>query len=466
VAAQLGREPSIPFTVVARCSPGHPLVILNRPVDERGNPFPTLYWLTCPDAVKAVARLESEGWIKRLDQEVELDPDLRAALRRAHDDYAGERGLRHPGAEAWGGVAGAARGVKCLHAHYAYHLAGGNDPIGAWVADRLAEEEPIHYEKPSRRVAAIDLGTNSVRLLVARFAQGEDELYELARDMVITRIGQGVDRTERIAPDALRRTLRVIETYSRRARALGAERIHLAATSAVRDASNREQLAREVERVTGEPMEVLSGEDEARISFLGAIRGLEEPGPYLVLDIGGGSTEFVVGDREPEDALSTRLGSVRLTERFVRGDPPSYDELDAVEGAIADVLAGVEDRIPIRKAATFVAVAGTATTVQAIALALPEYDPDRIHRTFLSRTNAERVFQLLADMTTAERRELPVMAPGREDVIPAGAAILVSVMRRWGFERSLVSETDILDGLAWRMVEGGDREQPSGPPRG
>jgi exopolyphosphatase / guanosine-5'-triphosphate,3'-diphosphate pyrophosphatase len=453
VAAQLGREPLIPFVVVARCNVGHPLVIRNRPVDADGNPFPTLFWLTCQDTVRAVSRLESEGWIKRLDRQAEVDPDVRTALRRGHEEYARWRGTLHPGAEGWGGVGGAARGVKCLHAHYAFHLAGGPDPIGSWVRERLAEGDPVHYEKPARRVAAVDLGTNSIRLLVARFPEGERDLQELARDMVITRIGQGVDRTGKLAPDALRRTLAVLERYTRQARALGAQRIHLCATSAVRDASNREELSEAVMQLTGEPMEILSGREEATVSFLGATRGLEARSPFLVLDIGGGSTEFVLGDRQPTAALSTRMGSVRMTERFVSSDPPSYDELATIDRAISHVLSKVEDRLPVHDARTLVAVAGTSTTVQAIALGLPEYDPEALHRTVLPRDDAERVFRLLADMTTEERRALPVMAPGREDVIPVGAAILVGVMRRWGFLEALVSETDILDGIAYRMVE-------------
>jgi exopolyphosphatase/guanosine-5'-triphosphate,3'-diphosphate pyrophosphatase len=452
VAAQLGREPLIPFTVVARCGPGHPLVIRNRPTDAQGNPFPTLYWLTCPETVKAVARLESDGWIKRLDDQAEVDPDLRTALRRAHEEYAAERGELHPEAEGWGGIGGARRGVKCLHAHYAYHLAGGEDPIGAWVAGRL-EGEQVHYEKPARRVAAIDLGTNSIRLLVARLAEGEDDLSDLARDMVITRIGASVDRTGRMAPQSLRRTIRVLERYCRRARALQAERIHLAATSAVRDASNRGELAEAVERLTGEPMEVLSGREEAALSFLGGTRGLDAEPPHLVVDIGGGSTEFALGTGEPSSSVSAQIGSVRLTERYVHTDPPSYKELERLELAVTSVLSQVEDRIPVGDARTLVAVAGTATTVQAIALSLPEYDPERLHRSVLSRDDAERVFRLLADMTTEERRQIPVMAPGREDVIPAGATILVAVMRRWGFAEAVVSETDLLDGVAYRMVD-------------
>jgi exopolyphosphatase/guanosine-5'-triphosphate,3'-diphosphate pyrophosphatase len=453
VAAQLGREPLIPFTVVARCGPGHPQVIRNRPIDVAGNPFPTLYWLSCPDIAKAVSRLESEGWIRLLGEEAAVSPELRTRLRRAHEEYARERGRLHPGAEAWGGVGGTAQGLKCLHAHYAYHLAGGEDPIGEWVAQRLLEQEPIHYEKPARRVAAVDLGTNSIRLLVARFAEGESQLGQLARDTVITRIGQGVDKSGQLAPEALRRTIRVLGRFCRRARALGAERIHLAATSAVRDASNRDELAQAVEQLTGEPMEVLTGEAEAALAFLGATISLDHPAPYLVMDIGGGSTEFVMGDREPSGAVSAQIGSVRLTERYVHTDPTTFEELDKLELAVTSVLHQVEDRIPVHDAVTLIGVAGTCTTLQAIALGLPEYDPEAIHRSVLSRGDAESVFRLLADMTTEERRQIAVMPPGREDVIVAGAAILVTAMRRWGFSEALISETDMLDGIAYRMVE-------------
>ncbi|HEV8420176.1 MAG TPA: DUF501 domain-containing protein [Actinomycetota bacterium] len=438
---------------MARCGPGHPLVIRNRPTDLDGNPFPTLYWLTCPDVAKAVSRLESEGWIRLLGEEADVSPELRTRLRRAHEEYARERGRLHPGAEAWGGVGGTAQGLKCLHAHYAYHLAGGDDPIGEWVAQRLLEREPIHYEKPARRVAAVDLGTNSIRLLVARFAEGEAQLNQLARDTVITRIGQGVDKTGQLAPEALRRTIRVLARFCRRARALGAERIHLAATSAVRDASNRDDLAHAVEQLTGEPMEVLTGEAEAALAFLGATRSLDDPAPYLVVDIGGGSTEFVMGDREPSESVSAQIGSVRLTERYVLTDPPTFEELEKLELAVTSVLHQVEDRIPVHDAVTLIGVAGTCTTIQAVALGLPEYDPEAIHRSVLSRDDAESVFRLLADMTTEERRQIPVMPPGREDVIVAGAAILVTAMRRWGFSQALISENDMLDGIAYRMVE-------------
>jgi len=454
VREQIGREPTAPFTVVARCPGRHPLVIRNEPVDANGDPFPTLFWLTCPVAVKAVSRLESGGAIAEFNRRAESDEAFASALAAAHEGYARERSRGFPQALAWGGVGGTRTGVKCLHSHYANRLAGGDDPVGAWVAERI---EPVHAEEDPGRVAAIDLGTNSIRLLVASAGEG-GALDEFARDMVITRIGQDTDRTGRIDPEALARTVVVLERYCRRARALHAERIRVAATSAVREASNREDLERTVRENAGSDLEVISGEEEAALSFLGATpgldsaRGLDAPSPYLVLDIGGGSAEFAFGTLEPETLISTRLGSVRLTERFIRSDPPTPEELGAVREETARILAEVELASPAGGASTFVAVAGTATTVQAISLGLDHYDPERIHRTWLSRAGAERVLADLAAKTNPERAALPVMAPGRADVIVTGTLVLVEVLRRFGFERVLVSETDILDGLALEML--------------
>jgi exopolyphosphatase / guanosine-5'-triphosphate,3'-diphosphate pyrophosphatase len=452
VAEQLGREPTVPFTVVSRCPGGHPLVTRNRPVDADGTPFPTLFWLTCPKAVRAVSRLESAGAIAELNERIGTDAGLASAVERAHTEYARERARDDPRAEAFGGVGGTRTGLKCLHAHYANHLAGGDDPVGRWTAERV---EPIHPERPGR-VAAIDQGTNSIRLLMAEPAlPGGYE--ELGRDMVITRLGKGVDRTGRIAAESLARTAAVFETYVRRARALHAERIRVGATAVLRDASNGSDYERLVERA-GADLEILSGEREAELSFLGATNRLDEADvqaspPYLVLDIGGGSTEFVLGSERPATAISTQMGSVRLTERFVEHDPPEDDELSAMRAHVGAVLDRVEEAVPVSEARTLVAVAGTSTTVQAIALGLEFYDPERIHRTELTRADAERVLARLSAMTTPERSALGVMAPGRGDVIVGGALILVEVMRRFGFERAIVSETDILDGLVLEMLE-------------
>ncbi len=452
VRAQLGREPTTPFTVVARCHGGHPLAIRNEPFDADGKPFPTLFWLSCPAAVKAVSRLESDGAIAEFNERAESDASFASALEAAHREYAQERARGFPPAREHGGVGGTQKGVKCLHAHYANHIGGGDDVVGGWVAERV---EPVHDEERPGRVAAIDLGTNSVRLLVASAAEG-GALEEFARDMVITRIGQGVDETGRIDPSALERTVAVLTRYCRRARALHAERIRVSATSAVRDASNREELERSVREHSGEELRVIDGELEAELSFVGSTRGLDPalaPPPFLVIDIGGGSTEFVVGTGGPEGAISTQMGSVRLTERFVSHDPPLGGELDAMRRKVTSTLVDVERAVPVKEARTLIAVAGTATTLQGISLGLGRYDPDATHRTWLSLAEAERILARLVSMTTPERSALPVMAPGRGDVIVAGAIVLVEALRRFGFERTLVSETDILDGLAFELLE-------------
>ena len=446
VAAQLGRVPFTEFAVVARCPGGHPLVIRNHPIDHDGKPFPTLYWLTCPDAVKAVSRVESGGWIKRLTERAEADEAFGEALEAAHLEYGEERGRIVPQAKTWGGVGGSRGGVKCLHAHYANHVAGGADPVGAWVAHRV---EPVHEVTPER-VAAVDMGTNSIRLLVAEAADGD--LTDAARDMVITRLGEGVDRTGRLKPEALARTMDVLARYVRRSRALGAERIRVSATSAVRDAASRDALFKAVSAVAGVSPAVLSGEREAELSFLGATEMLDHPSPFLVFDIGGGSTELVLGSSRPEVSMSVDIGSVRITERVGPADPPTAGDLDAMRGLAVEGLAIAERSVPSGNAATLVGVAGTTTTVQALALGLRRYDPEAIHRTVLARADAEKVSEELSRMTVAQRAALPVMAPGRADVIVAGSVILLEILHRWDFDRCLVSERDILDGLVIEMV--------------
>jgi exopolyphosphatase / guanosine-5'-triphosphate,3'-diphosphate pyrophosphatase len=430
---------------VARCGPAHPLVIQNHPVDAAGDPFPTLYWLTCPAAVRAVSRLEADGWIRRLEQRTKEDAGFGEDLDAAHRSYAAERARLAPEAGGWGGVGGSRTGLKCLHAHYAHHLAGGPDPVGAWVAERV---EPVHAGQ-RRRVAAVDMGTNSIRLLVAE--ERGREVAELARYLVITRLGEGVDRTGRLDPRALRRTTDVLERYARRARALGAERIRVGATSAVRDAGDRRLFEAAFSRIIGQAPEVLSGEEEARVSFLGATTDLEAERPTLVFDIGGGSTELILGGEEVDAAASVDVGSVRITERVAPSDPPKGEDLAEMRRLAAEGLAEAE----LSRGRTLVGVAGTTTTVQAIALGLERYDPEAIHGSTLTRRAAERVAADLARMTVAERAGIPVMPPGREDVIVAGAQILLEILERWGFEECVVSERDILDGLAIEMVRAG-----------
>jgi exopolyphosphatase / guanosine-5'-triphosphate,3'-diphosphate pyrophosphatase len=301
------------------------------------------------------------------------------------------------------------------------------------------------------RVAAVDMGTNSTRLLVADVeGRGRDaKLVPLDRRTRITRLGQGVDRERRLHPDAIERTLAVLREYRGVIDDLGVERVRATATSASRDASNRDELFDPVERVLGVRPELLAGESEARLEFLGATAGLSEPGPYLVVDVGGGSTEFIVGSDEPEGLRSIDIGCVRLTEQFLHSDPPTAEELSQAVSVVRDQLADVGRALPAAlRAPTLVGTAGTVWTLAAIELGVDVARSDLIDHFRLTRDAAEEVFRTLATEPVDWRRHNPGLEPGRVDVIVGGAIVVVSVMRQWGFDSLLVSEADILDGLA------------------
>ena len=301
------------------------------------------------------------------------------------------------------------------------------------------------------RVGAIDIGTNTVRLLVADVdGDGENAALEtLDRRMRITRLGQGVDESRRLRPDAISRTLDVLREYRGALDELGVDRVRATATSAARDAGNRDDFFGPAADVLHVEPELLPGDEEARLSFLGATTGLDLPAPYLVIDIGGGSTEFVVGTHEPEGLISVDTGSRRITEQYLRSDPPEPEELSEAMSVVQAYLADVELAIPaVREAPTLVGVAGTISTVAAVELGLAEYDRDRIHHFRLTRSAAEDVFRTLATEPADVRRHNPGLDPGRVDVIVGGTLVLVVTMRTFDFNEMLVSEADILDGLA------------------
>ncbi|MEU6984798.1 Ppx/GppA phosphatase family protein [Streptomyces sp. NPDC046324] len=298
------------------------------------------------------------------------------------------------------------------------------------------------------RVAGIDCGTNSIRLLVADVHPETGELIELDRRMTIVRLGQGVDRTGRLAPEALERTFAACREYAAVIKELGAERLRFVATSASRDAENRDEFVRGVLDILGVEPEVITGDQEAEFSFTGATGELHGTETYLVVDIGGGSTEFVVGNKHVEAARSVDIGCVRLTERHVRSDPPAAEEVAAIRADIRAALDLAEETVPIRSAETLVGLAGSVTTVAAIALGLEEYDSERIHH---SRVPYEKVAEIAGSLlgsTHAERAAITVMHPGRVDVIVAGALVLLEIMERTGAREVVVSEHDILDGIA------------------
>jgi exopolyphosphatase/guanosine-5'-triphosphate,3'-diphosphate pyrophosphatase len=297
------------------------------------------------------------------------------------------------------------------------------------------EEQPM-------RVAAIDCGTNSIRLLIADI--DESNFREVIRDMEIVRLGQGVDETGQFHPDAIARTLAAVDKFAAEIAKRGVEKIRFCATSATRDATNRHLFVDGVRERLGIEPEVISGDEEAALSFAGAIKDLDSSnGPFLVVDIGGGSTEFVFGTSTVEAARSVNIGCVRMTEQ--------------IEAARADIQAAIAQAaavVPITTAKTLVAVAGTATTVAAAALDLPEYDRYAIHLSRISAQKVQEVAAMFAGKNREERLALGYMHPGRVDVIAAGSLVLSEIMKATGATEFVASESDILDGMAFSLARG------------
>ena len=347
----------------------------------------------------------------------------------------------------------------------------------------------------TRRVAVVDCGTNSLRLLLADVDPGRAELTDVARRMEIVRLGQGVDKTGRLAPEALARTIAALRDYAGIIASSGAQAVRMVATSATRDADNAAEFVRLVKEVLGVAPEVLTGAEEAVLSFTGATAELAagpDRGPFLVTDIGGGSTEFVLGavlprgDDPPQtppapggthpsrpplggtysprpplggtyppkspQAISVNVGCVRMTERHLHGDPPTGQEVAAAISDIDAALDTVAATVPVRQARTLIGLAGSVTTVAAIAMGLPAYDAARIHHARVSAGDVHAVTRGLLVQTRAARAAIGVMHPGRVDVIGGGALVLDRLMERFGFGEVLVSEHDILDGMAWSLA--------------
>ena len=302
------------------------------------------------------------------------------------------------------------------------------------------------------RVGVIDCGTNSIRLLIADI--DGNNFREVTRQMQVVRLGQGVDETNQFHPDALERTFAAVDLYAAELARRGVEKIRFCATSATRDATNRNIFIEGVKERLGIEPEVISGDEEARLSFAGATREFSRTdGPFLVVDIGGGSTEFVLGTDSVDTAISVNIGCVRMTERHFHNDPPTADEVALARRDIQNAIDIAYASVDIKSAKTLVCVAGTATTVAAAALGLLEYDRYAIH---LSRIQADQVHDVskrFTSMTRDERAALGYMHPGRVDVITAGSLVLSEIVKATGAKEFVASENDILDGMAWSLAK-------------
>ena len=301
------------------------------------------------------------------------------------------------------------------------------------------------------RVAAIDCGTNSIRLLIADISNGI--FKEVVRSMEVVRLGQGVDKNKSFHPDAIKRTLDAVEMFSEVIASKGVERIRFCATSATRDATNRSLFTDGVRGILGVEVEVIPGEEEAMLSFNGATKELmQSDAPYLVVDIGGGSTEFVFGSNKVENAKSVDIGCVRMSERHFTSQPTTMDQVARAIIDIDSAIAQAASIVPISNAKTLVAVAGTATTVAAAALELKDYDRHLIHLARISADKVHKVSAMFQSMNKDEIANLGYMHPGRVDVITAGSLVLSRVMAATGASEFVASESDILDGMAWSLI--------------
>jgi exopolyphosphatase/guanosine-5'-triphosphate,3'-diphosphate pyrophosphatase len=302
------------------------------------------------------------------------------------------------------------------------------------------------------RVAAIDCGTNSIRLLIADIAG--DNFKEVLRTMEIVRLGQGVDQNKAFHPDAIDRTLKAVELFRDQIASKGVEKIRFCATSATRDATNRSLFTDGVRDILGIEVEVIPGEEEAELSFIGATKELRQSdAPFLVVDIGGGSTEFVFGSEKVDFAKSVNIGCVRMSERHLNTQPPSMAQIAQAIVDIDIAITQAASVVPITTAKTLVAVAGTATTVAAAALELTDYDRHLIHLSRISSDKVHKVAATFQSMNKDQIASLGFMHPGRVDVITAGSLVLSRIMAATGATEFVASESDILDGMAWSLIK-------------
>ncbi len=443
-----------------RTQQGDPVVLRNSPLLSDGTPMPTLYWLCGASETVQVGRLEATGAVNRVEAELGA-----AEIAVSHARYAAERDAlipaNHTGPKPFGGVGGTRVGVKCLHAHFGFWLAGGQDPVGQWVADKIGAQRsdyqitqqinqqitPPRFTKP---VAAIDIGTNSTNLLIVS-PDGD----ELAREVHVTRIGEGVAETRLLSDAAIARTLARLEIYKWLIEQHGAAKIRVVATEACRLATNCDQFFGAVKDLLGVTPELLSGPDEGILAYRGALGGWAPTDePTFVFDIGGGSTEFMVGTTVLRNVVSIPVGAVVVTEKEFHRDPPRPEELTNAIGLVTDFLDDIVRDCPDLSSATrVIGVAGTIVTVAAVELGLKTFDATSLHGMTLTRSAVEDVFRTLATEPLRDRLHNPGLPLDRADIIVGGCCVLVAIMRKLRLDSITVSTHNILDGIVAELLE-------------
>jgi exopolyphosphatase/guanosine-5'-triphosphate,3'-diphosphate pyrophosphatase len=485
IAGELGRQPRDLTGVAARCPSGYPAVVETAPVMTGGAPNPTLLYVTCPALAAAISRVESEGGVRKLRSACRIDGQLRRLLneitrlyQERRTELASDRPAAVQDAARLGAGIGGPEGpevASCLHAYAAALLA----VMTGWLVGMPVEEAPLAVQArqawarflppvdscwcgeercarwdTGQRPAAIDVGTISVRLLLAEEANGR--LRTVVRKAEVTRLGEGLTPGGRLGEAARRRTAEVVARYVEEARSGGADKIVVVATSAAREAADGEEFMRTLGRNSGVKATVLSGRREAELAYAGA--SLDIRGESVVIDIGGGSTELICRPGGGSlETVSLRLGASRATERWIKSDPPTTEEIVQTYEEAGRAFAAVRHLFGLGRAAyrsrgapkrRLVGVAGTVTTLACLDAGLTVYDAERIHLRTLSLESVQQLVVRLSALTTEERAALPCVQPGRAQVIVGGAVILWAAMEMLGYDRLTVSERDLLDGLA------------------
>ena len=449
----LGRTPRGDFDVVVRRRDGDPVVVRNAPLLHDGTPMPTRYWLVGDHEGVAMGRLESAGGVNEAEATIDA-----AAIADTHERYAAERDAaiptHHTGPRPTGGVGGTRIGVKCLHAHLGNWLAGNDDPVGAWAAERAAitREDYVIVHTPERGpIAVIDIGTNSTNLLVAD-ARGAT----LERCVTVTRLGRSIAATGALADESIAATLACLTEYRARMTHHGATLVRVVATEACRRASNAAAFVEAATAVLGVRPVILDGTDEGRLAYRGATATLgATPGTTLVIDIGGGSTELMLGDDALRATMSIPVGAVTLSETELRHDPPRPEELTNAIGLAADYADDFLRQHPeVLGVDRVIGVAGTIVTVAAIELGLHTFDRDALHGLVLPREAIEDVFRTVATESLDDRRHNPGLPADRADIIVGGCCILVGLLRRLQVDALTVSIDNILDGMVMEELHG------------
>jgi exopolyphosphatase/guanosine-5'-triphosphate,3'-diphosphate pyrophosphatase len=458
VGELLGRIPQGQFEIVVRTKSGDPVVLRNAPFLDDGTPMPTRYWLLGEHETVIVGRLEASGGVNQA--EADIGP---TALIETHERYAAERDAAidpaHTGPRPFGGVGGTRIGVKCLHAHFGWWLAVGDDPVGQWVADKLGVSRDDYVVVNSVRsrpvftspVAAIDIGTNSTNLLIV-----DPQGNEIVREVNVTRLGKGVAASGLLDDSAINSTVQQLAVYASLLKQHKVETFRVTATEVCRRASNANTFLDQAETVLGKRPEIISGAEEGQLAFRGALSKLEpHKGITIVVDIGGGSTEVMIGqDKSLQHASSFPVGAVVLTETELHRDPPKPEELTNAIGLVTDFMDDlVREQPQVLEATRVVGVAGTIVTIAAVELGIARFDPVALHGMTLTREAAEDVFRTLATESLNDRKSNPGLPAERADVIVGGCCALVGIMRRLRLPSITVSVHNLLDGVVQHILD-------------